>query len=321
MTRRGDLMRSRPAGGGQQGAVGGHQRDVGLAVPAVDGQHGGGPRRRRSRARSGRQAQGRNRWFSAIAGRPRSASVVLADQRMREQRGGHPVPPAAQRRVHGELLVGGHVRDQSAQQRRQRRGQAGAGPPAPIVAGTSITASSARKANVPSLRTFTTWRPRCRRAATTAAPPPPPSRTPRPAREQFRLLVQRRVGVHPEQFGLDRRDFRRPRGRLPLLGDDRVVHVEIAQVIRRHKRQIQPERRVAADPRRDLLPVAGDELGQPVGPVDQDRPFPGQVVQPHVVERHACGRHAEQRRRTSAGSRSPRCTARRRGARRRAAPG
>ena len=41
--------------------------------------------------------------------------------------------------------------------------------------------------------------------------------------------------------------------------------------------------------------MAGQQRGQPVRAVDAHRPFPGEVVQPHVVERHRLGRDAEQR--------------------------
>ncbi len=46
---------------------------------------------------------------------------------------------------------------------------------------------------------------------------------------------------------------------------------------------------------RDLREVAGEQPGQPVRAVDAHRPFPGEVVQPHVVERHGLGGDAEQR--------------------------
>src|SRR5579863_8779349 len=47
--------------------------------------------------------------------------------------------------------------------------------------------------------------------------------------------------------------------------------------------------------RRDLLLVAGDQLGQPVHPRHADRALPGQVVEPDVVERHGLRLDAEQR--------------------------
>ena len=137
--------------------------------------------------------------------------------------------------------------------------------PSRSTAGTSMTASSARKPKVPSLRTLTTCtspgvaeqrreqrdrRLRVERAA--------------PLAEQFRLRVERRVGVHAQQLGLDRRDRGGPRPRLPLLRHDRIVQVVVPQVIRRNKAIGIQNGFGRLHVRRDLLAVAGQQLGQPV---------------------------------------------------------
>ena len=78
------------------------------------------------RSARSRRAQGRYAAFSASSRSvswPARSYWPTSGCASRAAR--HPVPAAAQRRVHGELLVGGHVRDQAAHQR------ARPAPPAP----------------------------------------------------------------------------------------------------------------------------------------------------------------------------------------------
>jgi hypothetical protein len=91
------------------------------------------------------------------AGRSARREVELTDERVREQRLLDAVPAAVDRGVQGEVLVRGDVADQPGEERVDGRDRQRAGPPAPITAGTSTTASSGRNGSVPSLRTLTTW--------------------------------------------------------------------------------------------------------------------------------------------------------------------
>ena len=244
------LVRAGPADRGEQRAVRGDERDVGLAVPAVDGQHRGARTAHASqgsvsclRPRTG-IARSRRCSRSVIA----SASDVLPDQRVREQRRGHPVPAAAQRGVEREFLVGRHVRDEAAQQRRQRRGRRGnraaAADPRRRLDHRVVVEERQRPvvAHVDHLDVLGR-----RRAATTAARPRPPSRTRRPA-----APAAPACGRAPGRRTSAAAPARSPAtsaarvGRLPLLGDDGVVRVEVAQVVRGHGAKLRQHGQAAA---------------------------------------------------------------------------
>ena len=191
-------------------AVVAHQREVGLRVAAVDGEH------EPPAHRTGSPASSRSTSSPAISSWPISG---WASSALRTSSG---LP--RQRRAHGEPLVGGDVLDEAEQLRRERRlARAATGPSGPTRAGTSTTSSSASPASVPPLRMSTTW----------TASPAPRQRgddaggglaVERAAAllEQRGLLVQRRVAVHLEQLAARSRRPRpraaRPRAARPARG-------------------------------------------------------------------------------------------------------
>src|SRR5205823_5964329 len=146
---------ARPTGAGEQRAVTGHQGQVALAVPAVDGDDRGQGAAHRMPAGS---AHGRYARFSSIS---RSVSCPArsywptsgcassaASTRSRPPRSAASTASSSYPATWptSPLSCGSS-------------GATGTGwaPAAPTVDGTSMTASSGRNASVPALRTFTTW--------------------------------------------------------------------------------------------------------------------------------------------------------------------
>ncbi len=139
---------------GKHAAVGGDERHIGLAVAAVDRQNRGGLRHR--------FAQGRNAAFSASR---RSVSFwarsYWPDDRVREQRLGHPVAAA----VHSGRRRPVPRTPTRARSARSSAGPAGPRPPArrrrrPRWPRPRSPPGQLRNGSVPLLRTFTTWRSR-----------------------------------------------------------------------------------------------------------------------------------------------------------------
>lgn len=105
-----------------------------------------------------------------------------------------------------------------------------------------------------------------------------------PVRQQLRFVVERRVGVHPQQLPLQAGHLRRPCRPLPLLAGRGIVRVEVAQVVRGHGAKLGQQGQGQPDAPGYLLPVTGEQVRQPVLPVDEHRARPGQVVQAGVVK-------------------------------------
>jgi hypothetical protein len=114
-----------------------------------------------------------------------------------------------------------------------------------------------------------------------------------PLAEQLRLAVKRGVGVHLQQPPLDPGDFLRSRRPAPLCRHDRVVRVEIAQVIGRNRANFMNNGYWQPSVPSDLGAMGGDQGGQPVGAVHHGGSFPGQVIEPDMVEQHLPRRDAE----------------------------
>ena len=295
------------------GAPAAHQARRRLAVPAVSwrvstGCSCGWPRR--EPAAGGRHRPGTGILRSPRScGRPFFGERVLADQRVREQRGLRPGPAAVQRRPQSEPLVRRHVRDKPAQPAaaaaRWAREPALS---APTTAGTSITASSARNPNVPLFRTFTTCASPVARAARTTARPPPPSRTRRRAGQHRWLCVQRGIGVYAEQFALEPR---LPPARVPdlLLGHHRVVRNSSTADDRRGTIFIHEQTGGARRARRSAPRGAASSSGSRSLPATSTARSQVRWFSPTWSRLTASG-GTPRARRTGAGTRWPRCTAR-----------
>ena len=249
--------------------------------------------------------------------------VVLPDEGMGQQRRQDPVATAVDRRVQGQLLVGRDVADQAARSagtgRRARRRSV-----ASTSAGTSITCSSGRNGSVPSLRRLTTCRGRARRRAATD------QCDRRLGVERTAALLQQRrasgqtTGRRTAPAVRSRsRSPRRPApattaARGPPRRGRRSSAGSTTGTTPSRRQQARAAARASSASSRTCV---GQHLRQPVHTVDAHGPLPGQVVQPDVVQAPRDPAALRAIRRTAAGTRSPRCTARPRGARPRAAPG
>ena len=140
---------------------------------------------------------------------------------------------------------------------------------------------------MPSLRTFTTCTsPVGRRAARRPARPPPRSSRRRRACSSSAGFASRLGSAYSSSSSaLDLGDLAARDGPGLLLGDDLVVRVEVAQVVRRHRAEPAQQLGRQLDGVGELVAVLGEQLGQQVHAVDADRALPGQVVEPDVVER------------------------------------
>ena len=111
--------------------------------------------------------------------------------------------------------------------------------------------------------------------------------------EQRGLLVQRRVAIELEQAALDLGDDLGARRSLELLGDDRVVAVEVLEVGGRHDaellQQALRQRRLLGD----RAAVRREQLRKHVAAADVHGADPGQVVEPHLIDDDLLGRDVE----------------------------
>jgi hypothetical protein len=111
--------------------------------------------------------------------------------------------------------------------------------------------------------------------------------------QQFRLLLQRRVGVHLEQAFLDGRHLLGAGRRGELFGHHRVVFVEVAQVIGRYDTEAPQEGRRQTDAGREVLGVLGEQSGQDVLTADVHAALPGQMVEADMPEPDVAGSHPQ----------------------------
>ena len=251
--------------------------------------------------------------------------VVLADQRVREQRPVDPVAATAERGVERQLLVRADVRDEPGHERIERPGRnraraGGVDPcrsprsprrrPGTAACRRCVRSPSAARRRRSAARRPGRWRPpsRTRRRAGRAGPAwcrAPGRGTSRAACASISATASPRVGAPISSCERPRR------GRSSSAGSRTARSRSASSTARR---QLRPRRR-------DLRQRVGQQLGQPVDAVDVRGPLPGQVVESDVVEHHRGRFDAEPCRRTAAGIRSRRCTGRRRGGRRRAGHG
>ena len=212
--------------------------------------------------------------------------VCLADERVREQRAEDPVAAAAQSRVERELLVGGHVRDEPALDRRQARhlerlDTVRADPSRHLDDRVVVEERQrARVSQVDHVPTLAAAAEEARdeldgglRVASTAPP-----------REQGRLLRQALVCVLLEQVALDLRHLLGPREGASLVLHDAVVLVEVVQVVGRDVAEASDEVGRQARRGRHALDVLAEQARQDVFAVETHAELPGEVIEADVVE-------------------------------------
>src|ERR1700759_990190 len=178
----------------------------------------------------------------------------------------------------------------------------GSAPADPITAGTSITASSGRNGSVPWLSVFATCR-SCRSPVSETSRSTAASEYHAPPRwASCGGLTSSSGSAYSSRSSTSSRATASPRGSRRGAGSratqrlhHRVVVVVVTQVGGRHHAQVPDE--VGGHPgvRRDLVRVLGQQLGQHVHAVEQNRTLPGQVVKADVSQRHPAGLHPEPR--------------------------
>lgn len=252
----------------------------------------------------------------AISRSVSASAYAYCPTRVRQQCPEHPLAAAAQRRLQGQVLVRGHVRDQPGVQRvqradRQRRDTLR--PHRRLHLDDGVVRQERQRAAVVRVHHLvrrTTARPsptatlngwpfgpaaasqerrrqvhgglRVERAATLA--------------EQRRLLVERRVPVHLQEFLLHRGDLGGPRGLGAELPYDLVMRVEVPQVVGGDDAEAVHDRVRQTEVVGDGLAVLGEQPGQDVlalGPAEADGRLPGQVVEPDMVEMDVGRCHVE----------------------------
>ena len=301
----------RPAHEREHRAVLAHEREVGLRVAAVDGEDERLAHRRA--AGSGREQRAR----AAVD------ELVLADQRMREQRLARDVPGRrVTRRLDREPLVGGDVlrRARAAPARAAPAGAAYA--PCRVDARRHLDHVVVGEARERARRCGRRRRGRRRRPARARRRARSPPRCRRRRRAARAARASRSAPGRGRARAARARSRPRPCARgIPssCSASTCVVRVEVAQVVGRDRAELveQPARQL--DLGRELVAVLGQQRGQHVLAVDAHGADPGQVVEARPGRRRSAPARRRAARRTCAGSRSRRCRARRRGAPRRAA--